>query len=490
MQAGCEHLWRGRFSKPAWSGLLSLLVLGAVTGLERLGVWAGEGGVRPRINSPLRVFRSNPLWFSDAQDKAVVLVGSHTWNNLQDMGTNDPPSEFNFKQYLDFLDKYHHNFIRMWRWELTSWDTSANNEQPPQKLRCSPHPWLRSGPGIATDGKPKFDLSKFDESYFRRLRERVAQANARGIYVSVMLFEGWGMQFVKDAWRAHPFHPENSINGVDADTDGDGRALELYTLALPQVTALQEAYVRKVIETVGDFDNVLFEISNENHPGSTDWQYHFIRFIKQVERTRPKQHPVGMTFQYRGGKNKTLFDSPADWISPNPDAEDGYNYRENPPPNDGRKVIINDTDHLWGIGGDESWVWKSFTRGMNPIFMDPYDNRVLGRGNPTRWEGIRRAQGIVLSLAERIDLTHAKPMPALASTSYCLAVPGREYVIYAPGPGQITVDLSGAQARFHAEWIDPVTGTVQTAPSVEGGSQKSFNVPWNKNAVFHLYLGR
>ena len=30
------------------------------------------------------------------------------------------------------------------------------------------------------------------------------------------------------------------------------------------ITALQEAYVRKVVDTVNDLDNVLYEISNES----------------------------------------------------------------------------------------------------------------------------------------------------------------------------------------------------------------------------------
>ena len=47
-------------------------------------------------------------------------------------------------------------------------------------------------------------------------------------------------------------------------------------------------------------------------------------------------------------------------------------YQIDPPAADGRKVILTDTDHLWGIGGDVAWVWKSFLRGLNPIFMDPY----------------------------------------------------------------------------------------------------------------------
>ena len=83
-----------------------------------------------------------------------------------------------------------------------------------------------------------------------------------------------------------------------------------------------------------------------------------------------------MTFQYKGGSNKTLLNSPADWISPN--NEGGY--RDNPPAADGTKVIITDTDHLWGIGGNSAWVWKSFLRGPNPIFMDPYDGAVLSHG--------------------------------------------------------------------------------------------------------------
>jgi hypothetical protein len=41
-------------------------------------------------------------------------------------------------------------------------------------------------------------------------------------------------------------------------------------------------------------------------------------------------------------------------------------------------VILSDTDHLWCIGGNHSWVWKSFLRGLHPIFMDPYDGSILG----------------------------------------------------------------------------------------------------------------
>ena len=65
-----------------------------------------------------------------------------------------------------------------------------------------------------------------------------------------------------------------------------------------------------------------------------------------------------------------LLAGPADWISPQNDGVSG-DYQNDPPPADGRKVILSDTDHLWGVGGDFHWVWKSFVRGQNPIYMDP-----------------------------------------------------------------------------------------------------------------------
>ena len=262
-----------------------------------------------------------------------------------------------------------------------------------------------------------------------------------------MLFEGWGIQFSPDAWRHHPFHPANNINGIDGDLNGDGRGLEIHTGQAPSITTLQQAYVRRVVETVNEFDNVLYEISNENHPASTEWQYGMIHWIRQCESTMAKQHPVGMTFQYKGGQNRTLFDSPADWISPN--SHGGY--RDDPPVADGSKVIITDTDHLWGIGGNADWVWKSFLRGMHPIFMDPYDGTVLRLGfGSQQAEPIRRSMGAVLRWSRRVNLANLTPHPKLASTTYCLADPGVEYLVYVPASKQrLTVSLPVGRYQRH-----------------------------------------
>jgi hypothetical protein len=349
----------------------------------------------------------------------------------------------------------------------------------------APHPWQRTGPGKAFDGKPKFDLNQFNTAYFERLRSRVESAGTRGIYVAVMLFEGWGIRRSPGAWENHPFHPVNNVNHINGDSDGDGIGIDIHKLASPEVTVLQEAYVRRVIDTVNDLDNVLYEIINEGDDTTTDWQYHMIELVREYEQSKPKQHPVGMTCQRPAGSNPVLFDSTADWISPDHDG----GYRKNPPPADGRKVILSDTDHLWGIGGNQDWVWKTFLTGMNPIFMDPYDGVVLGKPFDPQWEPVRRAMSQTRAFAERMDLAAMVPRKDLSSTNYCLANPGYEYLVYFPLGGAATIDLSDVQGEVQLEWFATDTGDTQSGGFQPAGGETEVRAPFDGASVLYIKTG-
>ncbi|MCI0739889.1 MAG: hypothetical protein L0Y72_12655 [Gemmataceae bacterium] len=451
-----------------------------------------------KLAGPLRVHPTNPRYFTDGTKnadgslRAVYLTGSHMWNNLVDMRRDEKSPPFDFDAYLDFLERHGHNFIRLWAWDSSTWDTRANGELGKDFVHvCDPLPWPRTGPGKARDGKPKFDLEKFDADYFERLRSRVSAAGNRGIYVSVMLFEGWGLMHgnrrkgAKDAWawHTHPFHKDNNISGIDGDVDGDGFTGEVHRLASKKVNDLQAAYIRKVVDTVNDLDNVLYEVINEG--GEKDWDWWVVKTIHDYERNKPKQHPVGIT-GHGAEKLASMIASPADWISPG--RVDGFG--EVPPAWSGKQVSMLDTDHIWGVGGNEAWVWKSFLRGHNPLFMDPYDGSVLGKPNDPRWEPIRRALGQTRRLAERVNLAAMTPQSKLATSGYCLANPGKEYLVYLAQGGKVTVDLTVAKDKLAVTWLDPAKDKSTAADSVMGGARRELQAPFAGATVLHLRSDR
>ena len=144
-------------------------------------------------------------------------------------------------------------------------------------------------------------------------RDLVVAAGEMGFYVSIMLFDSWSVEH-RGTWKGHPFHASNNVNGINGDPDNNGVGIETHTLKIPAVTKLQEAYARKVVDTVNDLDNVLYEISNESEYGA-DWHNHFARVIQEYE-TEETQASPGGDHRRRPHQRRAL-PWPADWISPN-----------------------------------------------------------------------------------------------------------------------------------------------------------------------------
>ncbi len=454
-----------------------------------LVVLAGSATVDAEpARGPLCVSEENPRYFQDPKGQAVFLAGVHDGWELQDYAWGDAnrPVKFDWNRFLDFMVRHDHNVIRLWCVESTK---IADDDA---RLTI-PMPYQRvPGRGKANDDGDKFDLDRFNPAYFDRLRRRTAEAGEHGIYVIVMLFQGWSIESKRgrvNPWPYHPFHRDNNVNGVDGDPDGDGQGKDVHTWLGDDhpVTKRQRAYVRKVIDTVGDLDNVLYEIANESHNRSLDWQGRMVEFIHEYERGRPKQHPVGITVTFgdsrQAGLNELLAKSPAAWISPNRDAPAGHSYRDNPPPNDGGKVILTDTDHYYGIKcKDYSWAWKSFCRGHNLLYMDMW---TVEQTDPKR-QSVRRALGHVRRFARRMDLLGVAPRGDLTSTKFCLAAPGREYLVYAPFGGPITLDLSDASGELSVEWFNPRAGTAKEGALVMGGSSQTFDSPFDGDIVLYV----
>jgi len=65
-----------------------------------------------------------------------------------------------------------------------------------------------------------------------------------------------------------PFTTTNNVNRID-----DGGGTGSVAMSAPNaITAVQDAYVKKVIDTLNDLPNVLWIVSEEAPPNSTWWK--------------------------------------------------------------------------------------------------------------------------------------------------------------------------------------------------------------------------
>ncbi len=442
---------------------------------------------------PLRVLTSNPRYFTDNSGKAIFLAGSHTWSNgMEDRGTVYPPLPFDYDGYMHFMKLHNFNWMRLWTAEMTRVSTS---DDPFEDMIGPPFKWVRSLTCCANDGGNKFDFTQLDPNYFSRMRSRIIKAGQNGIYVSVMLFNGYMWEFDESAGDGNPFESGNNVNSVSCGGTCPSDATQISA----QAWSYEQAYLRKVVDTVNDLPNVMYEVSNEaGSPYSDDWQASVIRSIKRYEATKAKQHPVGMTFQYQGGSDATLYQSQADWISPP--------RTKLPPVATGNKVVINDTDHSYswnrmkadGPNGQREWAWENFAQGNNLAFMDPYLVGWPGRNEPggrnadshvgtntdPYWDEIRNALTDIRNYGTKIDLANMTPRGSLSTSGFCLANPGSQYLIFSTGNYFALTTVAGP---YTYEWFDPSKHTVVQTGVVTVGTSQNWTAPFSGDSVLWLH---
>jgi hypothetical protein len=282
------------------------------------------------------------------------------------------------------------------------------------------------------------------------------------------------------------------------------------TMTAPNViTGFQDAYVKKVIDTLNDLPNVLWIVSEEAPTRSAWWNSHLISFVRAHERGKRYQHPIGYATLGEKLMDSVLYNSDADWVAPWA--------RISPPASCGTgkpacKVNVNDSDHsyfgMWNETPQKNrnYAWENFTNGNQVLFMDPYlvhyprDRRNLclatvhgiGSKPDPRWENFRDNLGYILRYSRKLDLARVIPSPSLCSTRHCLAqtpAAGAEYLVYAPAGGPFTVDLSAQpdSRRLAVEWFNPATGETRAQDPVKAGApSQSFTPPFRGDAVLYL----
>ncbi len=400
---------------------------------------------------------------------------------------------FDYVKYLGALHSYGLNYTRIYPGALfepvDKYIKGNTLGVRPDKLVL---PWARSNkPGYAPGGN-LFDLDRWDKSYFDRLKDFIKEASDKGIVVEICFFN---CQY-KDTWPISPLYCKNNIQD-----EGKCGFNDTQTLLFPDVARRQSDYVRKIVQEVNSFDNVILEICDEpilfDTPDSLagKWIKHMVNVIKETESSLPSKHLIAQQLEGKMGGPVDFSDDPDvqvivtqyDWAAG--DQMGGlkglnYEYGHNKP------IELNETDYypVWyGEGNDkisasrvEAWEFivgggAGFNQ-LNGLYTtaDPAglteDNRLLCT-SLSKLKQFMNSFDFVKMKPDRDFVVHGIPEEAFFR---CLSEPGRQYALYMhhstrkgesyyfinPGNYRENILLSMPDGNYRADWINPADGSL------------------------------
>jgi hypothetical protein len=435
---------------------------------------------------PIRLHPSNPHYFLYKGQPTVLITSAEHYGAVVNL-------EFDYLAYLDALKSYGLNYTRIYPGALFEPKDkfikgNTLGVKPDQLIL----PWARSNkPGYAQGGN-LFDLNQWDNDYFLRLKDFIAQASDRDIVVEICFYNA---QY-DDTWPISPLYYKNNIQGV-----GNCHFNDAQTLKHPDLVKCEDAYVSKIVQEVNSFDNVILEICDEPLLNGTPidsagaWINHTIEVIKKTESGLPQKHliaqqlegPVGGPVDFSGHPDVSIIVAQYDWAAG--DQMGGMQaldkmYGSN------KAIELNETDYYpawYGKNNDkvaasrvEAW---EFIVGGGAGF-----NHLNGNYTAQNPGGLTEDNVLICnalnSLSQFIysfDFIRMRPdksfiISGIPEGVFCRAMsePGKQYSMYlhhsvrkressydvVPGKYQDKFVMSFPKGKYRAEWINPADGNV------------------------------
>jgi hypothetical protein len=281
-----------------------------------------------KLPEPLSLHPQNPHYFLFREKPAVLIGSTEHYGAVMNL-------DFDYLTYLNEVAASGLNITRTFSGAYVepggAFGIEKNTLAPASgRFIC---PWIRSSePGYANGGN-KFDLSEWDEGYFSRLKDFVAEAGKRNIVVELDLFSNY---YDTVQWKLSPLNILNNVNRV-GDFKDHKEVLSLKHLDLLNV---QENMVRKIIHELKDFDNLYYEVCNEPYFGDTlalrEWEGHMTEVVIEAEKDFHYKHLISNNV----ANNQRLVTDPRNGVSI-------YNFHYARPP-----LTVDLNYHLNSVIGD------------------------------------------------------------------------------------------------------------------------------------------
>ena len=160
--------------------------------------------------------------------------------------------------YQAYLDQMATEGLRLTRLFVLFRELQTNlNPYSPCKPESTDYvaPYLRTGPGLALDRLPKYDLEQWNPEFFARLHGFLGTAMDKGVIVELTLLSN---VYSETVWALSPLHGDNNVNSI-----GTVPWYDYMSTRHPALFNEQQRFIRKVLQEAAPYDNLIIEICNE-----------------------------------------------------------------------------------------------------------------------------------------------------------------------------------------------------------------------------------
>ena len=429
--------------------------------------------------TPISIHPANPHYFL-WRDKPTVLIGSgEHYGALLNL-------DFDYRTYFDTLAAEGMMLTRLFSGSYVepqgAFNIARNTLAPAPERFISP--WARSTQAGYRNGGNRFDLDRWDSSYFERLKALVAYAQAKDVVVEFTLF---CPMYEDKQWDLSPMNAVNNVNGV-----GNVGRLEVFTLDRSGgLLAIQEVLTRKLVTELNPMDNVIFEIMNEPYTRavSLDWQRRMAEVIVDTERGLPKKHLISQNIANKSGA-----------VQPAHPSVSVFNFHyaaaEAVSANYGLNKVIGDNETGFKGTADTPYrleAWEVVMSGgglfnhLDYSFAAGYENGTFaypstqpGGGNT----GFRRQMRVLRGFIHGLDFVGMHPDNGIITetsagvTARALVLPSQAIAIFLKGGGAAArLNLQMPPGAWTAEWLDTRNGNIVLKTKVAGGRMQALDAP-------------
>lgn len=419
---------------------------------------------------PVSIYSQNPYYFQDAKGKPFMFIGDYTWETFSGVNSD-------YTKMFDYLKSRGINLARVWLWWGCEELPAGNGFPDKNKLHIEP--FLREGPGLANDRRLKYNLDKFNPAFFDRLVQFCKAADQRGITLQLITMDAWMLK-KEHLWPLHAFNRNNNVNKVDGDPNNTGRGIDgkrgFCSMGNPKALEYQKAYIRKVVETVNSFDNVYFEIANENFY-SEEWELTLCDFIKEIELNMPKQH---MTIRRDFPSHHYVVQT---W-DPLTIHNGIIKKRSLNVP------LLFDTDWEINENGDEvrKAAWSAVASGGHFSYMDDAMQFRTDTADTENKRAVLHHQidYLIKFMGKRKPWKMAPNESIVKSGFSFIMANNNELFAYLPSGGEVILDLSAMQGKILAKWYNPLSGKFGKKFSIKDEPATTFIAPDTNDWVLLL----